>query len=107
VLLASTLAALTLAAFLEAKRVDIVTHDLRPAGAPQALRLVQISDLHLSHFGPHEQTQVKTHGKGVFVVGTQASRMGEASALKVKGGDGLVWTGHDKWFFDFTPERRA
>ena len=31
VLLASTLAALTLAAFLEAKRVDIVTHDLRLA----------------------------------------------------------------------------
>ena len=82
VLLAGPLAALTLAAFLEGKRVDIVTHDLRPAGAPQALRLVQISDLHLSHFGPHEQTLAKkVRGLNADVVVLTGDAIDRADAL--------------------------
>jgi hypothetical protein len=50
-----SLAALVSAASLGAKQVEIVQHDLRLSQASQPLRLIQISDLHLTAFGPHEQ----------------------------------------------------
>lgn len=52
------LGALVFAALNGANRVDVVLHDLRATPDLKALRLVQISDLHLKAFGAHEQSLV-------------------------------------------------
>jgi predicted MPP superfamily phosphohydrolase len=54
-LVIAALGALVFAALNGAIRVDVVLHDLRATPDLKAIRLVQISDLHLKVFGAHEQ----------------------------------------------------
>lgn len=54
-LVIAALGALVVAALHGANRVDVVRHDLRALPDLKAIRLIQISDLHLKAFGAHEQ----------------------------------------------------
>jgi uncharacterized protein len=54
-LVIAALGTIVFAALLGANRVDVVRHDLRAKPIIKAIRLVQISDLHLKAFGAHEQ----------------------------------------------------
>jgi predicted MPP superfamily phosphohydrolase len=58
VLLIAALGALVFAALFGATRVDIVRYDLRATPDLKAIRLVQISDLHLKTFGAQKQSLV-------------------------------------------------
>lgn len=55
VLVTAFLSVLAVAASFGAKQVFVVQHDLRARPDLKAIRLVQISDLHLKAFGNHEQ----------------------------------------------------
>ena len=54
-LVIAALGASVVAALHGANRVDVVRHDLRAMPDLKAIRLIQISDLHLKAFGAHEQ----------------------------------------------------
>jgi predicted MPP superfamily phosphohydrolase len=54
-LVITALGALVFAALLGANQIDFVRHDLRATPDLKAIRLIQISDLHLKAFGAHEQ----------------------------------------------------
>lgn len=61
-LVIAALGTLVFASLLGANRVDVVRHDLRAMPDLKAIRLVQISDLHLKAFGAHEQGLVSQLG---------------------------------------------
>ena len=45
--------------WFEPQNIELVQHDLRMAGESETLRLVQVSYLHLHHFGKHEKELTK------------------------------------------------
>ena len=57
-LVIAALGALVFVALHGANRIDVVQHDLRATPDLKAIRLIQISDLHLKAFGAHEQVLV-------------------------------------------------
>jgi predicted MPP superfamily phosphohydrolase len=57
-LVIAALGTLVFAALHGANRIDVVQHDIRATPDHKAIRLVQISDLHLKAFGAHEQSLV-------------------------------------------------
>lgn len=50
------LAALSVAFFVEAGRIEVTHHDMRHQGGEAGFRIVQLSDLHLQAFGEHEKS---------------------------------------------------
>jgi len=46
---------LTYSTLVEPYRIEVVRHDMRKAGEPATLRVIQVSDLHLRDFGKHER----------------------------------------------------